>query len=251
MSSTRRSASLASLALIASCSAPSVERGNTGRALVCGRGPTVEGIDVSEYQREVDWAQVRASGRRYAIARVAHLPRIDATFARNWEGIRAAGMIRGAYLYFDPSADAAMQADIVVRAVGRLGPGDLPVILDVEKPPPGLPPADAYAARIRVFVARVTEGTGRAPLIYTGARYWPAHVRTREFNALPLWHAQYTTARCPTIADAWSDWTFWQYSSTGRVPGISGDVDLDRFNGTFEELQRLAGEATSADAGPA
>lgn len=249
MRSSRRRVSLALLTLVVGCGAPAEETGTSAQfAMVCGRGPTVEGIDVSEYQRTVDWAMVRASGRRYAIARVAHLPRIDPTFARNWAGIRAAGMIRGAYLYFDPNADAAMQADIVVNAVGRLRPGDLPVTLDVEKPQPGLPAPDVYAARIRTFVQRVTAGTGRAPMIYTGAYYWPSYVRTREFNTLPLWHAQYTSARCPTIADAWSDWSFWQYSSTGRVPGITGNVDLDRFNGTFEELQRLAGIGTAMDA---
>ena len=252
MSPSRRRIAFAVAALVASvggCSDGDRTERATQFAMVCGRGPTVEGIDVSEYQRTVDWAMVRASGRRYAIARVAHLPRVDPTFPRNWAGMRAAGLIRGAYLYFDPSVDAAMQADLVVNAVGRLGPGDLPVTLDVEKPQPGLPAPDVYAARIRVFVERVTAGTGRPPMIYTGAYYWPNYVRTRDFNALPLWHAQYTsTARCPTIADAWSDWSFWQYSSTGRVPGIAGNVDLDRFNGTLSALEALAGIAAPMDA---
>lgn len=219
-------------------------------AIVCGRGPTVEGVDVSEYQGEVDWSAVRASGRRFAIARIAHAPRVDARFETNWRGIRAAGMIRGAYLYFSPAHDVAAQADSIARAVGRLGPGDLPVALDIEKPPPGLPSPADYAARIAELVARVTQSTGRAPMIYTGAYYWRLRVRSDAFKSLPLWHPQYAPVRCPSIAPPWSAWALWQYSSTGRVPGVRGDVDLDRFNGDLAALERLAGgPAPIADAG--
>jgi hypothetical protein len=55
-----------------------------------------------------------------------------------------------------------------------------------------------------------------------------------------LWHAQYTSASCPTISDYWSDWAFWQFSSTGSVPGIGGNVDTNRFNGTEDDLRALA-----------
>lgn len=223
---------------------------------VCGSGSTVEGIDVSYWQGTIDWVQVRAAGKRFAIARVAHATALDSTFARNWAGMRANGILRGAYLYFEPNSDPVAQADIVVRAVGRLGQGDLPVTLDVERPPPNLPSPATYAARIRQFVDRVQAGTGKAPMIYTGAYYWPPYVGSTAFRTNPLWHAQYTSARCPNIAAQWSDWTFWQYTSTGSVRGISGNVDLDRFNGTLAELQRLAGVTTAPidagvrDAGP-
>ena len=53
---------------------------------------------------------------------------------------------------------------------------------------------------------------------------------------------------------AWSDWTFWQDSSTGMVPGISGNVDLDQFNGTLDDLHKFVAPPLSApavDPGPA
>ncbi len=241
---------LSALLTIASCGGPTEHIDQVvSEAVVCGRGPTVEGIDVSQYQATVNWPMVRAAGKRFAIARILHWPTRDTQFERNWREIRANGLIRGAYIYFDPRYEVAAQADIVVRAVGRLGEGDLPVTLDIEQPNPGLPTPARYVAMIRDLAARVEAGTGRAPMIYTGRYYWPNYVQSTEFRDLPLWHAQYTTTQpCPYIADAWRDWAFWQYSSTGRVSGITGNVDLDRFNGSYADLQRLAGVG-AVDAG--
>lgn len=240
------------IAVLGSCGAPTPEVDQAiGELVVCGSGPTVEGIDVSVYQSTVNWPMVRAAGKRFAIARVLHWPTRDTQFDRNWREIRANGLIRGAYIYFDPRYDVASQADIVVRAVGRLGQGDLPVTLDVEQPAPGLPTPARYAAMLRDLSDRIEAGTGRRPMIYTGHYYWPSYVQSTAFRDHPLWHAQYTTTQpCPNIADAWSNWSFWQYSSTGRVSGISGNVDLDRFNGTYAQLQLLAGYPPPAvDAG--
>ena len=248
----RRTLCLAALtAALGACGAPagSVDQ-VVSEAVVCGRGPTVEGIDVSQYQSTVDWPRVRAGGKRFAIARIMHWPARDTQFDRNWREIRANGLIRGAYIYFDPRFEVPAQADAVIRAVGRLGEGDLPVTLDVEQPPPGLPTPTRYAAMVRDLADRIEAGTGRRPMIYTGRHYWPKHLQTAAFRDYPLWHAQYTaTQPCPSIADAWRDWSFWQYSCTGRVSGISGHVDLDRFNGTYTELQQLASVPSTIDAG--
>lgn len=239
------------LAALGACGGPAGEVDRTvEETVVCGRGPTVEGVDVSQWQSTVDWPMVRAAGKRFAIARILHWPTRDTQFDRNWREIRANGLIRGAYVYFDPRIDVATQADVVVRAVGRLGQGDLPVTMDIEQPPPGLPSPTGYAAMVRDLADRIEAGTGQRPMIYTGRYYWPTHVRTTEFRDHPLWHAQYTTTQpCASIADAWRDWAFWQYSSTGRVSGIRGNVDLDRYNGTYAELQRLAGFPAPFDGG--
>ncbi len=243
----RRAAPLALVALSALACAPldgSVE-GTPNELVVCGHGPTVEGIDVSQWQGTIDWTAVPRSGVRFAIVRIGDGYGHDSHFAANWEGARANGLIRGAYQFFEPGDDPIRQADIVVAAVGRLGPGDLPVTCDVEAPSPGVSPA-AYAASIHRWADRVTAGTGRPPIIYTGRYYWDPYVASSDFVGLPLWHAQYTSAACPNIDDRWSDWAFWQYTSTGSISGISGNVDRNRFNGTFAELQALASVALCA-----
>jgi len=196
--------------------------------VVCGHGPIVEGIDVSYYQGTIDWGAVAGAGIRFAIVRVSDGTGFDdPQFAANWSGARAAGLYRGVYQFFRPRQDPVAQADIVVAAVGRLGPGDLPAVCDVEAPMPGVSPAE-YARVLRLWVYRVTAGTGRPPIIYTGRYYWDPYVASSAFNTLPLWHAQYTGAACPNINDRWSDWAMWQYTSVGRVAGITGNVDRDR-----------------------
>jgi GH25 family lysozyme M1 (1,4-beta-N-acetylmuramidase) len=236
----RRTAPLAMAATALAC-AP-VDGGyesTVGEVVICGHGPTVEGIDVSSWQSTIDWGSVAGSGIRFAIVRIGDGYGHDSQFAANWEGARANGLIRGAYQFFEPGDDPIRQADIVVAAVGRLGPGDLPVTCDVEAPSPSVSPAE-YTSRIHQWADRVAAGTGRQPMIYTGRYYWDPYVASSDFVGLPLWHAQYTSAACPNIDDRWSDWAFWQYTSSGSIPGISGNVDRNRFNGTYEELQALA-----------
>ena len=240
-----RHAALLALALAAAsgCAPPAAGyEAAPNEVVICGHGPTVEGIDVSSWQGDIDWGAVARSGIRYAIVRIGDGTYHDRDFATNWEGARASGLIRGAYQFFEPEQDPAVQADIVVAAVGRLGPGDLPVTIDVEAPSPGVSPGE-YTRRIHVWVDRVTAGTGRAPIVYTGRYYWDPYVASSDFVGLPLWHAQYTSAACPNIDDRWGDWAFWQYTSSGSVPGIAGNVDRDRFNGTYEELAALASAA--------
>ncbi len=215
-----------------------------GEVTVCAHGPTVQGIDVSSWQGDINWDAVAGSGIRFAIVRIGDGTYRDRTFASNWSNARRVGLIRGAYQFFEPQQDPVVQADIVVAAVGRLGAGDLPVVCDVEAPNPGVSPA-TYVARLRTWVDRVEAGTGRRPIIYTGRYYWDPFVASSYFpqNGYPLWHAQYTSASCPNINDRWHDWLMWQYTSSGSVPGIGGRVDRNVFNGSLEDLRNFAGAA--------
>jgi lysozyme len=211
--------------------------------VVCARGGTLPGIDVSFWQGTINWDQVRGAGVRYAFIRAYYGANTrDSQFTRNWREARRVGLLRGAYQWFKPLQDPTAQANAVIGAVGRLGPGDLPVVVDVEEPPAdGIPSPSVYASRLRTWYDRVRAGTGRAPIIYSGKYYWEGYLRTTAFASAPLWHPQYTSATCPNIANQWNNWTFWQYTSTGRVAGISGNVDRNRFNGTMDDLNRLAG----------
>jgi len=205
--------------------------------VVCAAGDELEGIDVSYYQDQPDWDAVAATGIHFAITRVNHGDFIDPEFDTNWAAIKNVGMVRGAYQYFDPGGDPVVQATTLIDEVGTLEPGDLPAVIDVESTD-GLGPA-AVAANVTTWVELVEAGTGRKPIIYTGSYFWNDNVATTELDDHPLWIAHYTQ-NCPNLPTAWSDWAFWQYSSTGTVAGISGPVDLDRFNGSVEALQDLA-----------
>ncbi len=210
-------------------------------ATVCAGGSTLFGIDVSYYQGTINWTSAKSDGVKYAIIRVSDGTTFeDPKFTSNWSGAHAAGVLRGAYQFFRPGQSINAQADLMIEKLNGVGAADLPPVIDVEATD-GV--ADAtIATRVGQWLDRVESATGLRPIIYTGKYFWQDNVgNSQAYDDYPLWHAQYTSAACPNIADAWADWAFWQYSSTGSVSGISGDVDMNRFNGGLAGLTDLGG----------
>src|SRR4051812_32614939 len=113
----RPCASLLAICALAGCGGADSSDGPVGTAaeeiVVCPGPVTVLGIDVSYYQGTIDWGAVKASGREFAITRINDGNFMDPKFDENWAGIKAAGMIRGAYQFFRPGMDASAQADVV------------------------------------------------------------------------------------------------------------------------------------------
>ena len=102
----------------------------------------------------------------------------------------------------------------------------------------GLTPTQ-LEAWVKAYVGEIFAKTGRRTLIYVSPSFWSTNVGNSTWFAANgytmLWIAHWTTAAQPTVpASNWggNGWTFWQYTSSGTVPGISGHVDLDRFVGT-------------------
>jgi len=94
---------------------------------------------------------------------------------------------------------------------------------------------------IEDFANTYKSHTGRDVIIYTAASWWnqctgsSAHFASTN----PLWVAHYGV-ETPTLPAGWGVYTFWQYSSTGSVSGVSGDCDVDVFNGSHDRLLALA-----------
>ncbi len=212
-------------------------------ATVCASGPTLFGIDVSKWQGNIDWARVKAAGVEYAFIRVSDgIATIDEKFVPNWVGAGLQDIPRGVYQFFRPHRDPIEQADIVIDHLLEYGVGELPPVIDVEATNDQTPAT--VATNVGLWIDRVESVLGVTPIIYTGRYFWNDNVRSNAYSTYPLWHAQYTSAACPNIADAWSDWLIWQYSSSGRVDGIAGDVDMNRFNGDRARLLGLVGDPT-------
>ena len=238
---------LATLAVFAAaCVVPTDEdvAEQSQAASVCAAGTVVQGVDVSVFQGTVDWTQVKGAGIDFAIARISDGSDLDTQFATNWSGMKTAGLIRGAYQYFEPGQDPTTQANIVIAAVGVLGAGDLPVTADMEIS--GGESAATIVANLQTWSAAVTAGTGKTPMVYTAEGYWDSSVGgSAAFGAEPLWVANWNVT-CPTLPTGWSAWDFWQWSDMGTVAGVTGMVDLDEYNGTLAELQTFAGGASSS-----
>lgn len=219
--------------------------GTSGEAVVtCASGSTVQGVDVSTYQGTVDWTSVHASGRDFAFARVSDgTANPDGTFATNWAGIKAAGMVRGVYQFFRASQNATAQAELLASAVGTFEPGDLPPVADVE-----VLDGESGAtliANLATWVSVIKAKTGRTPMIYASPGFWDALPSTAPFVSELSWVADWGVS-CPDTSTPWTAWTFWQTADNGTVSGISGAVDLDVFNGTLAQLQALGGPAPYA-----
>jgi GH25 family lysozyme M1 (1,4-beta-N-acetylmuramidase) len=217
-------------------------------ARTCAAGDTTAGIDVSYYNASIDWTRVKNAGYQFAFVRVSdgttfHDPKFDSY----WAGAKNAGLIRGAYQFFRPAQSATAQANLMIAAIGTLQPGDLPPVIDVEVTQ-GLS-ASTIASRIRTWVDTVKAATGVDPIVYTGKYFWRDQVGgPASFANNPLWIAQYTSL-CPDLPSPWGTWAFWQYNDTGRVPGVTGDVDMNRFNGSLADLQAMAGIGSSGGGG--
>jgi lysozyme len=209
---------------------------------VCQSGEVVPGIDVSKWQGTVDWPKVKASGVVFAFARTNDGSYIDPDFAANWKGMKAAGVIRGAYQFFRNTRGGAEQAEIMLNMTGPLDDGDLPPVLDVEGASiDGSVSTSATQKIIVEWVAHVKERTGRLPIVYTGSYFWRDTIKALDVSPVPLWIAHYTTKYCPLIPEPWTGWTFhqWGVTEVGSVPGIDAKVDRDVFNGNRAQFDRF------------
>jgi lysozyme len=195
----------------------------------------IRGIDVSHHQGPIDWPQVKSSGQSFAFIKATEGADFrDTRFADNWQLARAQGLVTGAYHFFTFCSAGLAQAENFL-AVAPLDAPSLPLAVDVEFTGNcvGWESLDAIRHELRVFVERVRAHAGHSPLLYTTEEVRlelvPAALHGHDYWIRSLW--------CEPDEDL--RWHFWQYSDTGRVAGISGEVDLNVFSGTVAHWQEL------------
>ena len=204
------------------------------------RGQTssyLRGIDISHWQGTINWSQAKASGLTFAFCKATEgTTYVDPTFATNWAAMKQVGLVRGAYHFGRPGSDPVVQGKLFVDTV-KPAKGDLQLVLDLEATD-GLNAAQVWLWTQK-FAAQIQKRTARPGIIYCSPSFWMTNVGnpTNNLNCA-LWIANWNVTS-PTVPRAWSGWTFWQYSSTGSTPGISGNVDQDYFNGSLTQLQKL------------
>ena len=252
-----RSAAIGLAVLIAVVAAPAASAGSstpatrtlasgaTGAGSGAGAGATtdatitrLEGIDVSHWQGTIDWTKVAASGKAFAIIKATDsYDYTDPMYATNHAQAKAAGMWTGAYHFARPDAtagDAVREADKFVSVV-NLGAKDLIPALDLEVT--GGLTTTPLQNWVAAWLTEVTARTGVKPMIYTSPAFWQKYMGDSSALAdagyKTLWVAHWNVTTPWVPANNWGGhgWTFWQYSNCGTVPGISGCVDLDRYNG--------------------
>ena len=217
----------------------------------------VPGIDVSKWQGDVDWAAVATTPVRYVIMRatIGNEPSkarfVDPKYAEYLAGATANGLVVGAYHRANVGRaddDAIREANYFVNNA-QIAAGDVLPVLDIEETH-GLSIAEMQDW-VREWVRRVFARTGVKPMLYSSPHFWLANMGdTRWFadHGYPLWIAHWGVPAPSVPAENWggNGWTFWQWTSTGHVAGIAGNVDRDRFNGT----NLLRGKVASLEVAP-
>lgn len=210
----------------------------------------VKGIDVSNHQGVINFRQVKQAGYEFVFIKATEGTNFrDRYFPANWYNAHAEGFICGAYHYMKPkqNPDARTEADYFydyVTEQGALSKGDM-LVLDAET----LTPADdgPYGNWCTYWLQIIESYFLFKPLCYTGQDYINRlHLTSNpDIGNYGLWLASWvpnsqinnvTQANIPPAPAPWPVTAFWQYTAYGRVPGISGDCDLDMFNGNMEQL---------------
>lgn len=196
----------------------------------------VLGIDVSEFQGSIDWNKVAADGVDFAILRVGGRFSqsgkfyTDIRFETNIKNALAAGIPVGVY-YFSQAIteeEAREEAAETLRILGNYKDElSMPVFLDVEYVNNQGRLWDAELSRkeqtdIALAYCEAIEEAGLEAGVYAGFLSHPIDAEPLTDAGYSVWHAHWNSS---TGLSAWYD--LWQYSATGTVDGIEGDVDLD------------------------
>jgi len=224
-----------------------------GQQCISGSPPV--GVDLNPDGTQLDWASAKSDLAFGIIKATQGTSYTSSGFAAAWAAMKSAGVIRGAYHFFDPTVSGVDQANYFLGVMGTIDAGDLPPTLDIECPTSNDEPdsddclgngtsGDATGAQITQvmndWISTIVAKTGRKPLIYSYGTYFSDDgVDTTGLQSYPLWIADYSGTGCFTVPSPWTSATFWQYGDSSTVPGFSG-ADEDYLMGTLAQLTAFA-----------
>lgn len=201
----------------------------------------IQGIDVSYWQGDIDWEATRAAGIHFVFIKATEGgDHVDPKFRDNWFGAKRAGIARGAYHFIYWCRPAHEQALWFMLNVPP-DPDALPPVLDLEwnshsKTCPKKVSREAALQTIRTMLAALETHTGKRPIIYTDPKFH-REVLEGEFPNYHFWLR--SVAAEPGEVYRERSFAFWQFTTTGKVPGVPGKVDRNSFNGTNADWERV------------
>ena len=200
--------------------------------LYCLQQESYPGVDVSAFQRNIDWQQVKDSGIRFAMLRLGYRGYEsgklveDEYIQKNLKATKEVGMPIGAYFFSQALTiqEVDEEIDFMLKVLGDYEL-HMPIVLDWE-----IPTAEARTAQMdpitltalqEYFCETMTE-KGFTPMIYFNWHQSNTLLDLTQLEEYPFWLALYTNRMTyPYHVE------MWQYTCTGRVPGIQGDVDIN------------------------
>ncbi|MDR7300354.1 GH25 family lysozyme [Haloactinomyces albus] len=209
-------------------------------------GPDPSGIDVSNHNGSINWDKVADSGKEFAFVLATDGQSFtNPLFQQQFDGAKEADMLVGAYHFARPTGSAVAQADRLVNTMGTTDDAKtLPPVLDMEVSPSGGgcygKTAGEMQGWMQTFLDQVKDRTGEKGIVYANPSFWSQCMNGSDaFSDYPLWVAAYGVDS-PSVPGGWNEYTFWQFTSKGHVPGINGYTDINEFRGSGEDLLELA-----------
>ena len=202
-------------------------------------GYEIHGIDISHYQGEIDWEQLKNAMiegcpvRFVIIKSTEGASRLDDHFRENFNQVRDYGFIRGVYHFWSNKSSAREQAYYFLDKV-HLTEGDLPPVLDIEHKPADKS-VDDFQRDVLTWLHIVEDRYHAKPIIYTYYKFKEKYLSAPVFDDYPYWIAHYYVDK----VQYQGKWKFWQHTDAGKLPGIKGYVDFNIYNGSFYDLRKL------------
>ena len=183
-------------------------------------------IDVSKYQGDIDWAEVKRSGVEIAIIKAGYgrlVSQKDEKFEQNYAGAKAQGIKVGVYWYsYAMSKNEALLEAKACLEVIKGKQFEYPIYFDLEEQKQFKLGKKACSEMISTFCNKLEE-QGYYAGLYMSRSHLENYVEPSVRNRYTLWIAEYT-GKC----NYYGQYGMWQYSSTGRIAGIKGNVDTNK-----------------------
>lgn len=196
----------------------------------------LKGIDVSAWQRTIDWGKVKNDGIQFAMLRASYGQKgIDKCFKKNVQGAKDAGVQIGAYHYCYATTVAGAKAEArhfldIIKGIQF----EYPICLDIEDKCQAKISAETLTDMAIAFL-EVLEGAGYFAAIYANRSWFTSRLNMKRLKPYTIWLAQWRVDK-PSFTPG-----IWQYTSDGKVAGIKGRVDLDVSYNDYETIIKKAG----------
>lgn len=192
------------------------------------------GIDVSKFQKSINWQKVKNAGINFAIIRCGYrgygsgVLVEDPMFASHISGAKAAGLRVGVYFFSQAinEAEAVEEASMAVKLANRYGI-NMPIAIDSEYANGGRGRADGLSksdrTRITIAFCNTVANSGHTPMVYASKSWFSDHLSVSQFpGSYRIWVAHYAS-KCGYTGR----YDMWQNTSKGKVDGVSGNVDMN------------------------
>lgn len=197
-----------------------------------------KGIDVSHWQGTIDWKKVADDGIQHVFIKMSEGETYtDPKFYDNWYGAKSVGLNVNAYHYFrainNTSENQFANINRNLNLV-KFDPSIHLLAIDVEKRGNEKASKDEMADHLQKLLELIKRDIpfdGNI-ILYCSPAYWDSAINWEkyDFSIYPLWIANWNVEK-PRIPQTWQrsglTWSWWQYSSKGKLNGINGPVDLD------------------------